>query len=77
MLTVIVTITGRAICSANSYRDNNDNHGEVFLVVLTDTVTITGRYMCGLKVSVTIMEITGRYICSVVSYCDINGKIYV
>ena len=32
MLTVIVTImtkTGRSICSANSYCDNNDNNGEV------------------------------------------------
>jgi hypothetical protein len=32
VLTVIVTImtiTGRYICSANSYCDNNDNNGEV------------------------------------------------
>ena len=32
MLTVIVkiiAITGRSMCSANSYCDNNDNYGEV------------------------------------------------
>ena len=29
MLTVIVTITMRYICSANSYSDNNDNNEEV------------------------------------------------
>ena len=31
MLTVIVTITGRYICSDNSYCDNNDNNGEVYM----------------------------------------------
>ena len=30
-LTVIVTINGRYICSANSYYDNNDNNGEVYM----------------------------------------------
>ena len=30
MLAVIVTTTGRSICSASSYCDNNDNNGEVF-----------------------------------------------
>ena len=30
MPTVIVTITGRSICSATSYCDNNDNHEEVY-----------------------------------------------
>ena len=28
MLTVIVKITGRSICSGNSYCDNNDNTGK-------------------------------------------------
>ena len=27
MLSVILTITGRFICSANSYCDNNENNG--------------------------------------------------
>ena len=31
MLTVIVTITGRYICSARSYCDNNDYDGEVYM----------------------------------------------
>ena len=30
MPTVIETITGRSICSATSYCDNNDNHEEVY-----------------------------------------------
>ena len=29
MLAVIVTITGRSMCTASSYCDNNDNNGEV------------------------------------------------
>jgi hypothetical protein len=31
VLTVIVTITGRVICRANSYSDNNDNNREVYV----------------------------------------------
>jgi hypothetical protein len=31
MLTVIVTITGRSMCSISSYCDNNDNNGEVYV----------------------------------------------
>jgi hypothetical protein len=31
VLTVILTITERYICSANSYCDNNDNNGEVYM----------------------------------------------
>ena len=31
MLTVILTIMGRLMCSANSYCDNNDNNGEVYM----------------------------------------------
>ena len=31
VLTVIVTITGKYMCSANSFFDNNDNHREVYL----------------------------------------------
>ena len=30
MLTVIVIITGKSICSVGSYCDNNDNNGEVY-----------------------------------------------
>jgi hypothetical protein len=29
VLAIIVTITGRSICSASSYCDNNDNNVEV------------------------------------------------
>jgi heme O synthase-like polyprenyltransferase len=42
MLTVIVTITGRYICSANSYCDNNG----VLYVVLTVIRTLTGMSIC-------------------------------
>ena len=31
MLTVIVTITGKYMCSVTSYCDNNDNNGEVYM----------------------------------------------
>jgi hypothetical protein len=31
VLIVIVTITGRSICSVNSYCDKNDNNGEVYM----------------------------------------------
>jgi hypothetical protein len=31
VLAVTVTITGRFICSACSYCDNNDNNGEVYM----------------------------------------------
>jgi hypothetical protein len=30
VLAVMVNITGRSICSASSYCDNNDNNGEVY-----------------------------------------------
>ena len=44
MLTVIVTITGRFICSVNSYCDNN---GDIYIyAVLTVIVTITGISIC-------------------------------
>ena len=31
MLAFIVTTTGKSICSANNYCDNNDNDGEVYM----------------------------------------------
>jgi hypothetical protein len=31
VLSVIVKITGRLICRANSYCDNNDNNREVYM----------------------------------------------
>jgi hypothetical protein len=34
VLTFIVKITGRYICNANSYCDNTDNNGEVYLQFL-------------------------------------------
>ena len=45
MVTVIVTIAGRSICSVNSYCDNN---GEVYLhlTVIVTIMTITGRSIC-------------------------------
>jgi hypothetical protein len=30
-IVTIMTITGRSVCSANSYFDNNDNNGEVYM----------------------------------------------
>ena len=45
MVTVIVTITGRSICSVNSYCDHN---GEVYLhlTVIVTIMTLTGRSIC-------------------------------
>ena len=34
MLTVIVTITWKTICSISIYCDNNDNNGEVYMQCL-------------------------------------------
>ena len=31
MITVIVIITGKSICGVNSYCDNSDNNGEVYM----------------------------------------------
>ena len=45
MLTVIVTIMGRYICSADSYCDNN---GGLF-VLLTVIMTITGISICSVN----------------------------
>ena len=45
MLAIIVTMTGRSICSTSSYCNNNDNNGEGLYVVLSISVTITGRSM--------------------------------
>jgi hypothetical protein len=42
VLIVIVTITGRSICSVNSYCDKNDNDGQVCMQ-LTVIVIITAR----------------------------------
>ena len=45
VLIVIMKITGRSICSANSYCENNDKTGGRLYVVITVIVTITGiRY---------------------------------
>jgi hypothetical protein len=45
VVTVIVTIAGRSICSVNSYCVHN---GEVYLnlTVIVTIMTITGRSMC-------------------------------
>jgi hypothetical protein len=45
VLTVIVTITGRSICSADSYCDNNG----VLYVVLTVIMKITGMSICSVN----------------------------
>jgi hypothetical protein len=31
VITVIVIITGKSICGVNSYCDNSDNNGEVYM----------------------------------------------
>ena len=72
MLTFIVIITGRFICSAKSYCENN---GDIYIyAVPTVIVTITGRFICSVAV---IVIITGRSICNVNSYCENNGDIYM
>ena len=45
MLTVIVTIMGRYICSASSYCENNDNNARSTCSVNCD-VKITVRSIC-------------------------------
>ena len=45
MLTVIVTIMRRSICSADSYCDNNG----VLYVVLTVIMKITGMSICSVN----------------------------
>ena len=64
VIVTIMTITGRFICSANSYCDNNDNNGDVYMQAV-------------LAVIVTIMTIKWRYICSVNSYWDNNWEVYM
>ena len=42
----IVTITGRSICSANSYCDNNAGGLYAVLTVSVTIMIITGRSIC-------------------------------
>ena len=67
-------ITGRFICSAKSYCENNGDIYIYIYAVLTVIVTITGRFICSVPV---IVIITGRSICSVNSNCENNGNIYM
>jgi hypothetical protein len=60
VLAVIVTKTGRYICSVSSYCDNNANNGEIYYVVLT--------------VIVKIIAITGPSMSRANSYCDSNDN---
>ena len=47
MLTVIVTITGRFICSVKRYCENN---GDIYIyAVIPVIVTITGRFICSVN----------------------------
>jgi hypothetical protein len=67
VLTVIMTITGRFICSANSYCDNN--------------ICSVSSY-CDINVEIYmqcyhIVTITGRSMCSANSDCDNNGEVYM
>ena len=74
MLTVIVTMKVRYICSANSYCGNN---GGGLYAVLTVSVAIRGGIYAVLAV---IMTTTVRYIGSGNSYCDNNdniGEVYM
>ena len=41
MLTVIVTIAGRSIYSANIYCENNDNNGQVYVVFVVIATIMT------------------------------------
>jgi len=67
----IMTITGRYICIANNYFENN---GEVYV----QWWHLLRQYRGGICVVLTIMvTITGRYMCSVISYCDNNGEVYM
>ena len=64
MLAFSVTKTGRYICGASSYCDNNDNNVEA---VLTFIVAITARSKCTANsycVLTVIVTITVRSICS-------------
>jgi len=77
VLADIVTITGRSVCSANRYCDNNGNNGGGLHAVLTVIVTTKGCICAVLAVIVTIMKITGRSIESVTNYFDNNVEVYV
>ena len=47
MLTVIVIITGRSICSVKRYCENN---GDIYIyAVIKVIVTITGRFICSVN----------------------------
>ena len=71
MLTIIVTITGSFICSANSYYDNNEG---VLYAVKTVIATITRDVYVVLTVTV---RITRRSIYSVNTYCEKKGEVYM
>ena len=48
MLTVIVRITGRFICSVKRYCENN---GDIYIyAVIPVIVTITGRFICSVNI---------------------------
>ena len=48
MLTVIVTITGRFVCSVKRYCENN---GDIYIyAVIPVIVTITGRPKCSVNI---------------------------
>jgi hypothetical protein len=63
VLTVIVKITGRYLCSVNIYCDNNDNNGIIFTITVNTTyrspviVTITVNTHIDLPVIVIIVTI--------------------
>ena len=65
MLAVIVTITGRYICSVNIYCDNN----VIVTIIVGDLYVVLTIIVMGRS--------SGGYICSANSYCDNNGEIYM
>ena len=49
LFAVFVAITGRFMCSVNSYCDNKLGFLCALLAVIVTIMTITGRYICSLS----------------------------
>ena len=43
MLSVIVTLTGRSMCNVNSFCENNDNNGKVYIYSFNSYCDINGE----------------------------------
>ena len=70
MLTVILTIMWRPICSADSYYDNSGG----LYVVLTVIMSIKGMSICSVT---SYCDNNGKFKRNANRYCDNNRKVYM